>query len=1040
MYHCHIEFYCIGSQHDIYEEFQRMPPLALFTHDFTVTDTPEPALNAAADVILADVRGMDAGPVLQTLVSGKRESADLILLAGAEQVQELDLAPVRDVWIMPASDGELRFRFLRLQENLRQRCELWQANQFLETTINSSPNLIWYKTKQGIHEKVNDSFCRKSGRPREEIEGCVHVWGVRDADTACAFSDRQVIETKQTCFTEETIDTTEGPRLLATYKSPLFDWNGSVMGTVGVALDITQERAYEQDLLKKNETLEFLFKTMECGVICHTMDGSRILSINDAALRLLDFASQEELEAGGFDTITASVVEEDQPKLLDCIQSLRRANESAATEYRVRHRDGSVLHIIGNIKLVESNGEWFYQRFLLDCTGQKLREQEKQSIMDRKISYQEQLFNIFSTYLAHSTDDVYMMLDAGANHAEYVSPNVERVLGIPVQEIETDFSRISRAWHMTENLRNDLLAMQPGGALPVLETERVNEKTGERRWFRESIYCASLQGEKKIIIYISDRTQERQDQADLLRALDMAEEASKAKSAFLSSVSHDIRTPMNAIMGFLALLREASDKPDRVLEYTQRIDAASQHLLGLINNVLDMNKIAGGGTALNLTELYLAELIDEINTIIRPQAKEKNQTFEIRTSAITCEHLVGDKLRINQILINILSNAVKYTQRGGTVSMTVRELPHAVEGYSRIQFVVRDNGQGMSEAYQKVLFAPFTREQDTLTNQIQGTGLGMSITKELVELMNGTIQVESRLGKGSTFTVELELRARKQEADPKFWKAHGLRRMMVVDRDESVCREIVRLMTGTGVRVEYAADGRTAAGRICSAKDEPYDLVLLDWNMPGSMETARLIRDRCPGKPPLIISTGWDWPDSKNGAQKAGISHFLPKPFFLSNFREAVERLMRPAKKVPVSTGSSALEGKRVLVVDDIEVNRIIMVKILGTSGALCETAENGKEAVEKFSASKPGYYDLIMMDIQMPVMDGYSAARAIRASGHPSAKRVAVIAMTANAFVDDVRTALDAGMDAHIAKPIMVDKMTAIIKDVLAAKDKDER
>ena len=531
---------------------------------------------------------------------------------------------------------------------------------------------------------------------------------------------------------------------------------------------------------------------------------------------------------------------------------------------------------------------------------------------------------------------------------------------------------------------------------------------------------------------------------ELARALDMAQLNTKAKSAFLSSISHDIRTPVNAIMGIVTLLRGDAGNQERVLEYTQRIEAASHHLLCLINDVLDMNRLENGVAELNLGELCLADIIDEINAIIRPQAKAREQTFEIRTSSLAHEHLLGDKLRITQILINILSNAVKYTQKGGLISMAVTELPKAKPDHSRVRFVITDNGQGMSEDYQKVIFDPFTREQDAPANQIRGSGLGMAITKNLVDLMGGSIQVESQPDKGSTFTVELELRIEEKAKNPRFWEEHGIHRMIVADDDEYVCRAVVKSMEPTGVEVEYTTRGGTAAEMIRQAweKGAPYDLLLLDWKMPelDGLETARLIRSqKDSGKLPILLFTAYDWTDIKEEALEAGISHFLPKPFFMASFQDAIRRVMAGRGKpqtAPLSP-KEVLRGKHVLVVDAIEVNRMILTKILAALGAQCDTAVNGQIAVEKFLSSAPGEIDLIMMDLQMPVMDGYTATRTIRASNHPSAQSIPVVAVTANALVEDVRESLKAGMDAHIAKPVVVDKLLASLRDVFAQREK---
>ena len=536
------------------------------------------------------------------------------------------------------------------------------------------------------------------------------------------------------------------------------------------------------------------------------------------------------------------------------------------------------------------------------------------------------------------------------------------------------------------------------------------------------------------------------DRDALNQELDMAQAAQKAKSAFLSSVSHDIRTPVNAIMGIITLLRGDADDKERVLEYTQQIEVASHHLLSLINDVLDMNKLENGVATLNLGELCLADIMDEINAIIRPQAKARDQSFVIRASSLTHEHLLGDKLRINQILINILSNAVKYTQKGGLISMTVTELPQGLPGHSRVRFAITDNGQGMSEDYQKIIFDPFSREQNAPINQIHGSGLGMAITKSLVDLMNGSIQVESQPGQGSTFIVELELRIEEKEKDPHFWENHGIRRMIVADDDEYVCKAVLKSMLETGVEVEYATCGATAAEMIRKAweKGTPYDLLLLDWKMPelDGLETARLIRgQKDSGKLPILLFTAYDWSDIKEEALEVGISHFLPKPFFMSSFRDTIRRVMagrgKPQAAPAPSSPKDVLRGKHVLVVDDIEVNRMILTKILTALGAECDTAVNGQIAVDKFLSSAPGEIDLIMMDIQMPIMDGYTATRTIRASNHPSAQSIPVVAITANALVEDVREAMKAGMDAHIAKPVVVDKMIASLRDVFAQREK---
>ncbi|MCM1135446.1 MAG: response regulator [Clostridium sp.] len=659
-------------------------------------------------------------------------------------------------------------------------------------------------------------------------------------------------------------------------------------------------------------------------------------------------------------------------------------------------------------------------------------EQEKE--------YKEQQFHILANYLANNTDDAYIMLKEDKSTIEFVSPNFERVMGETAEGVLPDLQVLKCAGSKLDELKEN-------ESLEPMELERTNARTGERKWFQETIYCAYIQEEKKFIVYISDRTTEREIQNDLKTALDTAEVANHAKSTFLSSVSHDIRTPMNAIIGLVTLLQQEADNPSTVLEYAKRMEAASQHLLGLINDVLDMNKIESGKIMLSEEEVNLSELIEELNNIIRPQAKAKEQTMVIYTSAFKYEHLMGDKMRINQILINILSNAVKYTPRGGRIEIMVKELPQAVEGFSRVQFRVKDNGQGMSENYQKVIFDPFTREQNTTTNKIQGTGLGMAITKNLVELMGGTIGVESKLEEGSTFIVELDLRIQDKEDNPEFWKEHGVSRIIVADDDEEICENVVRTMAGTGVTVDYVTDGEEVIGTIREARERgnPYNLILLDWQMPklSGLEVARLIKANYPHRIPILLFTAYDWADIEEEALKIGIDHFMPKPFFISRFKEAIKRVMyKQSADVSVAArlGESIVKDKHILVVEDIEVNRLVLGKMLKSRGATWDVAENGQQAVELFEGSKPGDYDFILMDVQMPVMDGYHATRKIRGGEHPSAKTIPIIAMTANAFADDVRDAIAAGMDAHVAKPIILEQLEKTIKEVLDKKEQEKK
>ncbi len=666
--------------------------------------------------------------------------------------------------------------------------------------------------------------------------------------------------------------------------------------------------------------------------------------------------------------------------------------------------------------------------------------QSQKKIMEKEgdLQYRERLFGI----LANNTNDVFLMFTTDRYQLEYISPNVERLLGISQEEVKKDIRVIQRRLADNEeaiSLRN-IKRMKVGSSV-VHEGERIHRRTGEPRWFFETLYKTSVDHSERFVAVLSDRTQERKSELALRDALAIAKTANESKSVFLSNMSHDIRTPMNAIVGFAALLQRDAGNPEKVREYTRKITSSSQHLLGLINDVLDMSKIESGKTTLNLSVVSLAELVEELGAMMQPQAKAKHQQFKIDVYDIYNEEILGDRLRINQILINILSNAIKYTPEGGRIDMVVRQMPQNTKNYARFHFEIRDNGIGMSQEYLETIFQPFTRESTKKTSEIQGTGLGMAITKNLVELMGGTIEVESQRDKGTTFRVDLELRVKEQDVDPDFWKKHGVTKMLIVDDEEEICIGIQNVMADTGVQISYALGGQPAVSMAQKAQSEGmgYDLVMIDWQMPdiSGIETARRIRRIVPSHVPVMILTAYDISRIEQEGTEAGIDGFLQKPFFLSNFRLMLDHLKsdHTEEKEAVQEQDNILAGKNILAAEDNELNAEILTELLEMAGASCQVAGNGREALEMFEGAESGQYDLILMDVQMPVMDGYKATRAIRGCRHPQAKTIPIIAMTANAFSEDVKDALDAGMDEHVAKPIDMERLKSVIKDIIKRK-----
>ena len=521
---------------------------------------------------------------------------------------------------------------------------------------------------------------------------------------------------------------------------------------------------------------------------------------------------------------------------------------------------------------------------------------------------------------------------------------------------------------------------------------------------------------------------QEQHNQQLRDALEIAQDANAAKTTFLSNMSHDIRTPMNAVMGFAMLLNREPGDPVKVREYARKINAASNHLLGLINDILDISKIESGKIALNQTVFSINELMESINVVIRPQSGAKKQTFQINMGNMEHELYVGDKVRVNQILINLLSNAIKYTQMEGHITFTIEDLGPTSKAVEKIRFVVADDGYGISEDFQKIIFDPFTRAESTLVNKEVGSGLGLAITKNIVELMGGTITVESKVGEGSTFTVELPLRIPHEEQDDSFWEKHSVARILVADDDPDVVAGIRQMMEGSGVEIESASDGRTALEMVRKEYSEgrEYNTIILDWQMPvmNGLDAAKEIRQIIPIDTPVLFLTSYDWSSIETQALEIDIDGFLSKPFTKINLMEKLIDVERFKSSVTRPDIAIDLKGLHFLAAEDNALNAEILVEILKHEGATCDVAENGQIAVEMFTHAPAGTYDAVLMDIMMPVLNGYDATRAIRQSGHPEAMTIPIIAMTANAFVRDVQDALDAGMNAHLAKPLDLDAL----------------
>lgn len=550
-----------------------------------------------------------------------------------------------------------------------------------------------------------------------------------------------------------------------------------------------------------------------------------------------------------------------------------------------------------------------------------------------------------------------------------------------------------------------------------------------------------------------EREQERErHNKQLKEALHAARLASNAKTTFLSNMSHDIRTPMNAVIGFTTLLTKEADNPDKVREYTKKIMASGQHLLSLINDILEVSKIESGKVVLTEEEFSLNDLISSIDAIIRPMAGAKEQEFHVDIRDIKHEYLLGDETRINQILINLLSNAVKYTPEGGNIWLRIIGLKQHSRQFEHIRIEVEDDGYGMTQEYLKTIFDVFTRAENSTTNRVQGTGLGMAITKNIVELMGGTIEVFSEVDKGSLFRVDVELSISESQTDRLFWEKSGISRILSVNGNVQEIKNIQTFMGEINITVDIALQAEEALNRLDEAGTEKneYQLVLLDSDTLETDEISviKKMREKMSETAFLLVSVSHDadYLESLEEVFRLRYTGVLTKPVFVSALKEKVTEIKERESGNNLQTEmeeEGSLQGLNILAAEDNDINAEILSEILTMEGANCEIVENGRLALERFESSEEGEFDAILMDVQMPVMNGYEATRAIRALARQDAGEIPIIAMTANAFAEDEKEALNAGMNIHLAKPVDVvllkKAINQFIKNDTIGKDKKE-
>ncbi|WP_195473858.1 hybrid sensor histidine kinase/response regulator [Parabacteroides distasonis] len=611
------------------------------------------------------------------------------------------------------------------------------------------------------------------------------------------------------------------------------------------------------------------------------------------------------------------------------------------------------------------------------------------------------------------------------------------------------FSPFSRLDETSRNTMNAHISCMLKGE-PVHFVIQSKDKNGNDAWLQLNGECIGWEGDEPIylIVYINitDITEQRELQKKLEKqskqlkeALKSAEQANQAKSDFLARMSHDIRTPMNAIMGMATIAKAHVDERERILDCMEKINGASKLLLSLINEVLDMSKIESGRLILSEDEFNVGELLQDLVVMMQPEIKNKQQTLNIHVKNLRHENVKGDTQRIKQVLMNILSNAIKYTPENGRITIEIYEKdPH--NGIGNYQFVFEDNGRGMKPEFLDKIFEPFERASDDEIKRIQGTGLGMSISHKIIQMMGGDIKVESEYGKGSRFTIDMPLVCRDQKPDDKI-EVEGLE-VLVVDDDKIACLNTSSCLREIGINSECVYSGREAIEKVRQhhLAEKEYFAVIIDLKMPqmNGIETTRQIRRFVGADVPIIILSAYDLEEYEAEAKEVKANGFITKPLYKSKLLQVLRSFLdegdQPEPIHPFKLSNVDYSGKRILLVEDNELNREIAVEIIGSTGITIDTAINGLDAVHKVAQSEEGFYQIILMDIQMPIMDGYEATRQIRSLQRRDIAHMPIIAMTANAFSEDVTNAIKAGMNYHLAKPIDIGALMGILSKYLQA------
>lgn len=784
---------------------------------------------------------------------------------------------------------------------------------------------------------------------------------------------------------------------------------------------------------------------MPGGFFIYKADESEeLLYANKAVCNIFGCDNLEDFKAFSGFTFRKMVHPEDYERISSDIR--KQINESRFDldyiEYRIVRKDGEIRWIedYGHY-MVSDVYKGLYYVFISDITDRHQRAESEKVLRSAVI---EALTRVY--------DSVWLIDDIETQHFELYRIDEELAHLLPASKA-VKITRFSDALVFYSNLvmeedrQQFLEAVLPENIVKNTENKLIYS-VPFRRVFESGIRYYRLEfakldlgnGDGGIVAGFKDVDEEvRKDQElqqALREAIDAANASNKAKSDFLSSMSHDMRTPMNGIIGMTAIAANNLDDREKVADCLHKISESSDHLLSLINEVLDMNKIESGKVELMEEEFNLAELIDGMLAMTRPQLMEHEHSFRVNIVNLEHEQVIGDSRRVQQVFVNIMSNAIKYTPNGGKISLSVNENPTRTQGFGHYQFIFEDNGYGMTEEFQKHLFEPFSRANDKQTVGIQGTGLGMAITRNIVRMMGGDISVESVYGEGSRFTVDIYLKLQNKK-NINYDNFVDLR-VLVADDDPACCESACEILNDMKMNSEWVLSGKAAVDRVKTRQKQGRDFfaVIVDWKLPDQdgVETIRLIRRQVGENVPIIIISAYDLTEVEQEAREAGATTFISKPLFRTKLAGLFDSLIKnpsgeKEEDAPLQTLEELdLTGRRVLLTEDQEINAEIAMDFLEMTGLEVDWAKDGEQAVKKLADSPDGYYSMIFMDIQMPNMNGYDAAKAIRAMERDDAKKIPIVAMTANAFTDDIRNCKKAGMNEHIAKPIDIEALAQVL------------